>query len=201
MKRTITGISDADKDLMRRLLPLEARYLPEPETLEALISLGNTITLDKGDALISPGENDPNLYIFIDGLLRCWFWNGDKEETEYFSMVPTVFFNYHSYYGGKGSFYCFDAVINSRVVKICRQDVDELMKKSHDLTLWMLSLANYQLYHHEEKTKRELGDARERYRQFCQNFSDIINDIPLGMIASYLKITPQYLSKIRRSAE
>ncbi|MCM1489343.1 MAG: cyclic nucleotide-binding domain-containing protein [Muribaculum sp.] len=199
MKKTIPGISESDKELLLKLLPDECNYKPKEETLLKLLECGNTITLAKGDALIATGEFDPNLYIIIDGLLRCCFWNGDKEETEYFSTIPTVFLNYSSYNSGKESFYRYEACTESRIIKIQRQDYDRLLSESHDFTLWMLGLANNQSYYYEMKAKRDLGDAKTKYEYLTKYFPEIFNLVPLGMIASYLKITPQYLSKIRSS--
>lgn len=199
MKKTIPGISESDKNLLLQLLPDECNHKPKEETLCKLIECANTVTLEKGDALIASGEYDPNLYIIIDGLLRCCFWNGDKEETDFFSTIPTIFLDYSSYYSGGKSFYRYEACLDSRVIKIQKQDYDRLLNESHDFALWMLSLANSQSYHYEMKVKMDLGDAKTKYEHLNKYFPEIFNLVPLGMIASYLKITPQYLSKIRAS--
>jgi hypothetical protein len=39
--------------------------------------------------------------------------------------------------------------------------------------------------------------ALDRYKQFINTYPDIVNRVPQKMIASYLGITPQALSKIR----
>lgn len=42
-------------------------------------------------------------------------------------------------------------------------------------------------------------DASARYRHFLREFPALANRIPLGQLASYLGITPQSLSRIRRA--
>ena len=42
------------------------------------------------------------------------------------------------------------------------------------------------------------GSAKERYEAMMKNRPDIAMRVPLKIIASYLGITPQYLSKLRR---
>ena len=197
MKKIIPGISDSDKARLLELLPLEGSYRPAVDTLERLFLYANTVMLDKGDTLIAAGECDASLYIVIDGLLRCWFWNGDKEEIAFFSTIPTVFLNYNSYYAGEPSFYCYDACLPSRIIRIARNDYDNMLATSHDFTRWMLNLADFQAYTLEKKASRDLGSAQEKYDSLMKGFPEIFNMVPLGMIASYLKITPQYLSKIR----
>lgn len=198
MKKKISGISDADRILMDRLLPLECNYKPRQETLDMLYAYGNTVLLQKGDALIDAGEFDSNLYILVDGMLRCWFWNGDKEETDLVSLIPTVFFNYHSYCGNQGSFYCIEACTDSRAIRISRADFEKLISESHDLTRWFLALSQAQLYYMERKSRLSVGDSRERYLTMLRENPDILSNMSLQDVASYLKITPQYLSKLRR---
>jgi hypothetical protein len=40
--------------------------------------------------------------------------------------------------------------------------------------------------------------ARERYEMLLQNRPEVIQNVPLGMIASYLGITQETLSRIRK---
>ncbi len=198
MKKTVPGVSESDKSLLKELLPKESNFAVSQETIEKLIDLGNTIILEKDDSLIASGEKDSNLYILVDGLLRTWFWNDNKEETFAISTIPTVFFNYHTYFAGKDSFFQFEACIDSRVIKISKQDYDRLIAESHDFTRFMLGLANAQLYHYERKCRLSLGDSKEKYKKMIQDNPGRVNQMSLQTVASYLRITPQYLSKLRK---
>lgn len=40
--------------------------------------------------------------------------------------------------------------------------------------------------------------AKEKYNHFCEVYKDIYHRIPLGMVASYLGITQETLSRIRK---
>lgn len=43
-----------------------------------------------------------------------------------------------------------------------------------------------------------VGTAQQRYETFLLSRPEIMARVPLRMIASYLRITPEYLSKLRR---
>ena len=45
------------------------------------------------------------------------------------------------------------------------------------------------------------GPAKERYESILKNRPEIIKNVSLKIIASYLGITPQYLSKLRRNMQ
>lgn len=198
MKKTLPGISDADKELMKKLLPLEYPYPLKTETINLLCELGSTILLQKGDNLINVGQSDPNFYILIEGLMRCYYWDGDKEVTESFSSIPTSFLDHHSVSGDSGSFYCYEACTDSKLIKIAKSDYDRLVNESHDFAKWRLIMSTEQLYWMERKKRFALGDAKERYDSFVKNLPDVMNEVPLRVVASYLRITPQHLSRLRR---
>lgn len=49
----------------------------------------------------------------------------------------------------------------------------------------------------ERITSLRFTTAKEKYNHFIQTYSDIYHRIPLGMIASYLGITQETLSRVR----
>lgn len=198
MKKTLPGISEADKQLMIKLLPKEYPYELQPETITEMCRLGKTVLLKKGDNLIDTGEYDPSFYILIDGLIRCYYWNGDKEETEFFSSMPTTFLDYHSSCGDEGSLYCYEACTDCKLIRISKNDYDQLVNTSFDFAKWRLLLTEQQIYYFELKKKFFTGDAKERYDSFIKNLPDIMDAVPLRIVASYLHITPQHLSRLRR---
>ena len=49
----------------------------------------------------------------------------------------------------------------------------------------------------ERITSMRFTSAKEKYDHFCLNYANIYHQIPLGMVASYLGITQETLSRIR----
>jgi hypothetical protein len=43
------------------------------------------------------------------------------------------------------------------------------------------------------------GTAKEKYAEFVRRYPDLALSVPLQYIASYLQITPQSLSRIRKA--
>lgn len=59
-------------------------------------------------------------------------------------------------------------------------------------------MAQCQIFFFEMKNRIIAGTAKERYISFLKNRPDILNQVQLKIIASYLDVTPQYLSKLRK---
>lgn len=60
-------------------------------------------------------------------------------------------------------------------------------------------MAYNQMFFMEFKNSVFMGNARERYLQLLAKRPEIIRHVYLKIIASYLGVTPNYLSNLRRS--
>ena len=74
-----------------------------------------------------------------------------------------------------------------------------MMRNLDFLNFWNNMLSSFIL----KKEKKEIAllrdSATQRYLQFLENFPGVLNEIPHYYIASYLSISPETLSRIRKS--
>lgn len=54
------------------------------------------------------------------------------------------------------------------------------------------------LYFHDKRRELFIGNAMERYVALLKNRKEIVQEVPQHILASYLGITPQYLSNLRK---
>lgn len=186
-----------EKEALKQLLLQECNYVFQDDIMEGLLDQGVVRTYARGDALINAGEIDRDVYIVMSGITRHWYWDGDREKTAFFSSAGTLLISYHSYYFGKGSFYNIEACCPTKILCIKKTVFDGLIASSHDFAQWCLSMAQCQIFFFEIKNRVIAGTAKERYISFLKNRPDILNLVQLKTIASYLDVTPQYLSKLR----
>lgn len=186
-----------DLQPLKELLKEECHYQLREEVMDEFLSFGTLVELDRGEPIISPGEVNPHIYIVMDGIMRRWFWNSDKEVTISFALAGTLFFSNHSYYMDQESVFGFDACTPVKLLKIKREHYNGLIASNHEFCQWALSMAKCQLWYYDMKDNVFQGTARERYDALLKNRPDILQQVSLGIIASYLRITPQYLSKLR----
>lgn len=187
-----------EKDALKKLLLQECSYAFNDSIMDALLECGTVKNFERGEAVIHAGDTDSDIYIIMDGITRHWYWNGDREKTAFFSSSGTMLISYHSYYFGKGSFYNIEACCPTKILCIKKSAFDGLIASSHDFAQWCLSMAQCQIFFFEMKNRIIAGSAKERYISFLKNRPDILNLVQLKIIASYLDVTPQYLSKLRK---
>lgn len=184
---------------IKELLGEECNYRLDDKVMDRFLAGGEFIDLRGGEVLIHAGQYDPNLYIVTAGVIRHTFMNGENEHTATFALAPTMFVEYHCYYAGKASFYQVEACCPSQVLKIPKTHYEKMIQESHEFAKWALCMADNQFFYYELKNSVVNGDAKERFEAMIKNRPEIIENVPLKIIASYLGITPQYLSKLKNA--
>lgn len=164
-----------------------------------LIDCGRLITLKAGEPLIEAGEVNPDFYILIEGIMRQWYYDENVEVTAAFGIAGTQILNFHSYTAGQPAGTCFEPCCKSKLMRVPREDYDHMLHTSLEFCNWRLKLAYDQFYFTEMRNQVIKGDARQRYSALLKSRPEIIQKVPLKIIATYLGITPQYLSHLHNT--
>ncbi|NSL90951.1 Crp/Fnr family transcriptional regulator [Chitinophaga sp. Mgbs1] len=137
-------------------------------------------------------------YFIQRGLVRVYFLKDEKEISEYFSCEEEWVNSPKSFIQQQQDIYFIDAL----------EDTDTWVLEVHDLVYLFdhfpemeryarLSMGTVFGHYMERITSMRFTTAKEKYVHFCRTYEDIYHRIPLGMIASYLGITQETLSRIR----
>ncbi|MDE6114787.1 Crp/Fnr family transcriptional regulator [Barnesiella sp. WM24] len=184
---------------LKSLLKNELGYLPDGDGLEVLFSRGETMNLSRGGIVIEEGMKCPDVYIVEDGIVRFVDMNGDKERTFGFGLPGTMFSSKHSFVMNLPSYYRVEACCPTTLMHIKKDDFWDVVTSYHELTIWMLQYAYGELFFQEYKNAVvHNGSTAERYRRMIGDRPEIMEKVSQKNIASYLGVTPEYLSKLKR---
>lgn len=104
----------------------------------------------------------------------------------------------YSWISGNPSYLQIDAIRESQVALLSRKDQLELFDRIPGLERYFRILTENNLVSTRQRLMDNLSlTAKQRYQQFCRTYPDIIHEIPQKLIASYIGVTPEFLSKIR----
>ncbi|MDR2890184.1 MAG: Crp/Fnr family transcriptional regulator [Alistipes sp.] len=186
-------------ETLKKQLFEECSYRMRDETMEEFVALmSEEIELKEYEPLIPYGRFDNNVYVLKSGIMRSVYFDGPKEKTFAFALPGTVMISYYSFYMREPSFSQFEACCDSVVMKVPRAKFVELSERSHDFAQWMMWMSLGQLWFGEKKRTTVSGDAMERFRILLKIIPDIMDKVSMKTVASYIGITPQYLSKLKR---
>jgi len=105
-----------------------------------------------------------------------------------------------STYFNQPSAYFIQALEESQVVLIDEAFIERLSKMIPNFTLFNNKLLHNHIRHLQNRINLLLSaDAEHRYLEFIKMYPNILSRVPQTMVASYLGITPESLSRVRKS--
>ena len=184
---------------LKQLLRKELGYLPEGDGVDVMPERRQPQIFHAGDTVIGMDSYCPDVFIVRDGIVRFADIDNERERTFAFALPGTIFMSKYSFVMGKPSYYSVEACCDTELLRISNSDYWNLVETYHELTLFMLHYAYGELYFQEYKNAAVInGSARERYKKMLGDRPYIIEKVPQKIIASYLGITPEYFSKLKR---
>ena len=158
----------------------------------------NTVHFKKGDLVIDANKICKKSYFVKQGLLRTYFIKDGKEINEYFSSENEWGNSPRSWRAGKVDRYYVDALENTTAFCIHVNDMlflfDNFPEMDRYGRLSMVTLLNHLI---ERIASFRFTTAKEKYIHFKDTYPNIYHRIPLGMVASYLGISQETLSRLR----
>lgn len=121
------------------------------------------------------------------------------EVTTYFIRSNQFIFDIESFYNNRPSKVSLEAVMDTTIYFIMRSDWNDLNAQVPKLFILTKTLTELALLNKiNDNDFLHFGSAKTKYIEFTKRYKDLALHIPLQYIASYLKITPQSFSRIRR---
>ncbi len=156
--------------------------------------------LKKGDFLLREGEICNGTYFVESGLLRMYSIDKNgKEHIIQFAPEQWLISDRSSQYFNDKSSYFIDTVENSEII-VLKMD---FFKNLHQLYPETVENNDMLLHKHiralQKRVNSLLSDtAEERYMSFIKMYPNLMLRVPQWMVASYLGITPESLSRVRK---
>lgn len=159
-----------------------------------------TAHFNKGEVLLEIGDTCKSAFHVTHGLLRVATLNSDGNE-HIVQFAPEGWYasDRGSMYFNEPSKLRIDAIEDSSAVLIGQGFVDALSAASEQFRSYNATLLHNHIRHLQDRISLLLGArAEERYQTFVGMYPDLLLRVPQRMIASYLGITPESLSRVRK---
>lgn len=146
------------------------------------------------------GQICRNYYFVEQGCLRMFFIN-DKgnEQTTHFALDNWWLTDYFSFMNHIPSQYYIQAVGKTNVLKINFDDFNCLLEKVPHLERYFRIIMQRANAASQERIRLLYSLSKEElYLHFSSYFPEFVQKVPQYMIASFLGLTPEYVSEIRK---
>lgn len=170
------------------------------QEVDYFISLGQVKQFNKHHYFLMEGEVPDKLGVVLTGLFRYSYINGKGDEfTKSFLPEGSIISSYSAMVQQQASAYFIEALEDSQVLEIRYTAWEDLLERS---PVWQKLLLFSLEKGFIKKEAREraflLDDAETRYQTFLNDYPGLEQRVSQRIIASYIGIQPESLSRIRK---
>jgi CRP/FNR family transcriptional regulator, anaerobic regulatory protein len=188
------GMNDALINHIRRYTPLG-----EEEAAQVISHL-QPLKLRKKQNIVEQDQSCQLNFFVIRGCLRMFFVNAQGiEQTTQFALENWWLTDLHAFMNRTPASYYIQAVEQSEVYALSAERTEEIVAglpvmERYFRLIYQRAAAAAQL---RIKYLYELS-RKESYLHFRAQFPEFVQRVPQYLLASYLNLTPEYLSEIRK---
>lgn len=170
------------------------------QQLAFIEKMTSEIELQKDEYFSEAGKIPNQVGFVLEGVIRgCYYNNKGEEITRCFINENSLVVDYINFETNTISSEYLQALTPCRLIVFSKQDWEEL---SHTIMGWdniKNKMVQNCLFQKSRKNPVISQDATTRYLEFMKNYPSLVNRVPLVYIASYLGVTQQSLSRIRKN--
>ncbi len=156
--------------------------------------------ISKGQFLIKEGEVEKNLYFVMAGAIRVFYLSEFEEQTIRFGYESSFINSLSSFLKGTPSEFYIQAIRKTTVKFISKEKLQELVNEDNQSQQQYIQLLEALVTQQiDREVDLMITSPVERLNRVLQRRPNLFQHIPLKYIASYLRMTPETLSRIRNS--
>ncbi|VYT62066.1 cyclic nucleotide-binding domain-containing protein [Clostridium tertium] len=177
-----------------------SNYCVSHEIVEKILEISSEVYFTKNDMILNMWDEANVVYLIFSGIARSYYLDKEGNDITKFFMKENDFCIGESLFSNQKSIQGFEALENVTALKFKAKELKELILQNESLScLYMEFLENNLLYKMQREYAFQIMSATERYISFQKEYKEINERISQHYIASYLGITPESLSRIRRT--
>ncbi|MGH1337465.1 MAG: Crp/Fnr family transcriptional regulator [Aureispira sp.] len=161
-------------------------------------------TIDKGDYLLRNGETCRTDNYIISGALKTFYINpqNGREEILYFAIDDWWAADIDSFRKQETSIYNIQALEKTTLLQISSYSFSKMLEQVPKLERYFRIISESYLGSLQRRMiHHNIYSAEQRYFHFIEKYPQIANKVPQYLIASYLGISAEFLSRIRKKTK
>ncbi len=177
------------------------RYVPlSPEDEKQFVAIVRTTNVKRRQFIVQPNFVCSHQTYVLKGAFRSYFIGENGEEhTIQFAIEDWFISDFNSYINQTPASLFVEALEDAIVQQIAYDDVENLCDVNPKFERFFRLVAQKSFAFSQRRVLSNLGKtAEERFLEFQSLYPSIIQRVPQYTLASYLGMSPEFLSKIRK---
>ena len=188
---------DQRKDIAREIA---RRYVTlSKDALDKFAEILVPLKFKRGETPVKEGDVCDSLYYIEKGLTRQYYIKNGKEVTEHLEYEGGIVMCIESFFLQEPSRLVIETLEPSKIYAIPYNKLQELTRTSYEFCQLMFSFLEHSLILSQRKADTlRFESAKERYLRTLNDHPDLVRRAPLHYLASYLQMTPETFSRVRK---
>jgi CRP-like cAMP-binding protein len=167
--------------------------------INAIIENTHVESFKKGTTILKEGEVCTKCYFVLSGCVRQYQLVNGEEKTTAFFIEGQAAVLYSSYLEGRPSEYYLSCVEDSILTIGTREQEQKLHKQYPKLEYLIHTLMPQDYGKVQDRLALMINNnPEERYQILMKTQPELLGRVPLNQIASYIGVTPESFSRIRK---
>lgn len=167
---------------------------------ELCIQYFEPVLYPKNRVIEEEGKVPQYLYFVVSGFVRLFHYNDKGDEvTTHINCPPGFITSYSNFTNQIRSDENLECITECELLRITKTDLDLLTQKSPAFKDFSFLVFQKSLSYNEKRAK-ELATltAEKRYLKLMTEHPELLHNVPMQYIASFLGMNPKSLSRIRK---
>jgi CRP/FNR family transcriptional regulator, anaerobic regulatory protein len=155
---------------------------------------------NRNEFLVREGRTNTDLFYILSGSIRIFFTDGPEENIIRFGYRGSMISALDSYIQENPTKLSLQAIRKTEVKHISKERFMEVLNSSpHYKEIWIKLLEILILQQMEREQDLLTSSPAERYKRVLSRSPQLFQEVPHKYIASYLRMTPETLSRMKKS--
>ncbi|MFV0379090.1 MAG: Crp/Fnr family transcriptional regulator [Mangrovibacterium sp.] len=180
------------------------KYLPlEPHEVLALEKYTTCKLYRKREYLLRSGETCRFLHFVSKGCLRMYYINEkSNEQITQFALEGWWITDFNNFTGNKPSDYFIQAIENAVIISFDAVAFDKLLNEIPRMERYFRLIWQRNMAASQSRARNLYQMSKEEFfYSFADSFPGFMQRVPQYMVASYLGLTPEYVSELRKKRQ
>lgn len=156
--------------------------------------------INRNDYIKVAGSTESHMYHILNGSVRIFMIDENEEHTIRFGYENSIVTCLDSFLTNKPTSFYIQALKKTEFRAVSKSDFNNLIDQSAmNQNLWKQILEAFVIQQMERETDLLTMQPEARYHRVLNRSPQLFQEIPHKYIASYLRMSPETLSRIKKS--
>jgi CRP-like cAMP-binding protein len=192
-----------DSNILQLISHFKEKISLDEYEVDLILSRLEIKKLGRKENLLQPGQVSSHMRFILKGSMRVFYIDDKSQEHTLQLGIEGWWINdLYSYLSGKSSRMYIQANEPTILLQISKRNLESLYEQVPKLSdFFRLKIQSAYVALQERTIENMSLDAYSRYKTFITDYRNVEQRFPQYVIASYLGITPEFLSAIRKKRD